>query len=444
MAERPSPDIKLGVLLLAVLVAGGLLALAWWVPMLGCVLLAIGLAMAFWQWRNWVALSAWRIVPHVRPPELPRPWSTLAEQLYRATRRHRERERNLLRQLRRDRDSAASLPDALVVVDRNDMIEWFSPLASTYFGLTPSDYGKLLPALVRHRDLIALLEGCGGDRIAEVQIEPHERTLELRIASLDDRRRLLIARDTTQVQRLLTMRQSFVANVSHELRTPLTVITGYVEQMDSPDMDLATIRGLAKRLASPTVRMKNLVDDLLLLTRLESSSTPSNDELQTVGIAEMVRGMVAELRPIDRNEHVIEVDLDGNTAARGIESELYSAISNLLVNALRYSPAGSEVSVSWQRIGERARCAVKDNGVGIAPEHLARITERFYRVDLGRSRNLGGTGLGLAIVKHVLRRHGSELQIESTPGTGSTFWFELDAAHLRVRDHMSQSVKVVT
>ena len=175
----------------------------------------------------------------------------------------------------------------------------------------------------------------------------------------------------------------------------------------------------------------------LLLTRLESSNTPSTDELQTVEVAEMVRSMVAELRPVDRDEHLIEMDLDSMIAARGIEQELYSAISNLLVNALRYSPKGSEVKVSWQRVGDRGRCSVKDNGVGIATEHLARITERFYRVDLGRSRSLGGTGLGLAIVKHVLRRHGCELQIESTPGSGSTFWFELDAAHVRVRDNTS-------
>ncbi len=424
-------------MLLAVLVGAGLLAVAWLLPILGWSLLAVGLLMALRQWRSWTLFSAWRMAPHVRPPELPAPWSALAEQLYRATRRHRERQRHLLRQLRRDRESAASLPDALVVVDRHDMIEWFSPLASTYFGLTSSDYGKLLPALVRDRDLIALLEGRGGDRIAEVQIAPHERTLELRIVTLDDNRRLLIARDTTQIQRLLTMRQSFVANVSHELRTPLTVIMGYVEQMDSPDMDLATIRSLAKRLASPTLRMKNLVDDLLLLTRLESSNAPSTAELQTVEIAEMVRAMVADLYPIDRDEHVIELDLDGDVAARGIESELYSAISNLLVNALRYSPAGSEINVSWKRIDDRARCVVKDNGVGIAPGHLARITERFYRVDLGRSRSLGGTGLGLAIVKHVLRRHGCELQIDSTPGIGSTFWFELDAAHLRVRESVT-------
>ena len=424
-------------LLLVFLVAAGLLAEAWLWPAFGWSLLLVATLIGIWQWRSWLAFSAWQTAVHVRPPELPAPWAALSEQLYRAARRHRERQRNLLSQLRRDRESAASLPDALIVIDRNDMIEWFSPLASTYFGLAQSDYGKLLPALVRHRDLVALLDGRGGDRIAEVQIDPHERTLELRIVTLKDKRRLLIARDTTQIQRLLTMRQSFVANVSHELRTPLTVITGYVEQMDSADMDLATIRGLAKRLNSPTLRMRNLVDDLLLLTRLESSNTPSTDELQTVEVAEMVRSMVAELRPVDRDEHLIEMDLDSMIAARGIEQELYSAISNLLVNALRYSPKGSEVKVSWQRVGDRGRCSVKDNGVGIATEHLARITERFYRVDLGRSRSLGGTGLGLAIVKHVLRRHGCELQIESTPGSGSTFWFELDAAHVRVRDNTS-------
>ena len=429
------PRTRLDVLTLpAALGLAATLAAAWFWPRLGWLLLAGLAAVALWQWRAWARFDRWRGVPHARPPELPPPWSELSVRMYRNALRARARQRSLVRQLRRDRQFAANLPDALVVLDRHDVIEWFSPLAETYFGLTRGDLGKLLPALVRHRDLIALLEGRGGERIAELQVAPYERTLELRITAIDADRRLLIARDTTQIQRLLTMRQDFVANVSHELRTPLTVIAGYVEQMDSPDMDQATLRTLAGRLTSPAVRMKNLVDDLLLLTRLESSTLPAPAELDVVNVHDMLHAMAAEVRHMDHDRHEIVLEADASVRACCVERELYSAISNLLVNATRYSPAGTRVQVRWSAQGDGARCSVDDQGVGIAPEHVSRITERFYRVDLGRSRQMGGTGLGLAIVKHVLRRHGSELQIRSTPNVGSSFFFDLDAAHTRVGD----------
>jgi two-component system phosphate regulon sensor histidine kinase PhoR len=232
----------------------------------------------------------------------------------------------------------------------------------------------------------------------------------------------MLVRDVTQLNRLLTMRQDFVANVSHELRTPLTVVVGYLETIASEDLDPETVRELLGKLDPPTARMRALVEDLLLLSRLEASPQPASDELDAVDMCSVIRSCVAEARVLSEGRHQFKSSCDRYVKLLGVESELYSTVLNMMTNAVRYSPDGGEVRVSWEQHAGGARLAVTDQGIGIAAEHLQRITERFYRVDLAKSRVRGGTGLGLAIVKHVLKRHRSALQVDSELGKGSRFY----------------------
>jgi len=235
-------------------------------------------------------------------------------------------------------------------------------------------------------------------------------------------RAMLLVRDVTELNRLLSMRQDFIANVSHELRTPLTVIVGYIETLMNEDLDPETEKELVGKLLSPTTRMRALVDDLLLLTRLESSPNPEPDELVAVDMGVILNAIAADARMLSGGRHQVEVDVGSRAQVLGIDSELHSACLNLVTNAVRYSPDGGKICIRWTPTEGGVMFAVSDQGMGIPKEHLSRITERFYRVDLAQSRVRGGTGLGLAIVKHVLKRHKTELRVTSELGRGSTFF----------------------
>ena len=237
-------------------------------------------------------------------------------------------------------------------------------------------------------------------------------------------------RDVTQLNRLLSMRQDFIANVSHELRTPLTVIVGYIETLTSEDLDHETTRALVEKLQSPSKRMQALVDDLLLLTRLEASPNPTSEELVSIDMQTLIDAVVNDAQGLSQGKHDIAVNIESDARVLGIENELHSACSNLISNAIRYSPDGGPIEVSWTPIQSGARFSVRDHGIGIPPEHLSRLTERFYRVDLAKARIRGGTGLGLAIVKHVLKRHNSELRVDSELAAGSTFYYDFPPSQL--------------
>jgi len=232
----------------------------------------------------------------------------------------------------------------------------------------------------------------------------------------------VIARDVTELNRLLSMRQDFVANVSHVLRTPLTVILGYLESMADEPLDAQLAAKLARRLEPPAQRMKSLVEDLLTLTRLESSPQPSADMIEAVDGGELLRTLRLEAEQLSKGAHELVFDLEENLVVEVVPREVQSAFSNLIGNAIRYSPDGGRITVRWFRSSDGAHFEVEDHGVGIAPEHLSRITERFYRIDLASARVRGGTGLGLAIVKHILRRHNTYLQVQSELGKGSLFF----------------------
>jgi two-component system phosphate regulon sensor histidine kinase PhoR len=406
---------------------GGLLALA---VAIGATTDAWGLALALalslwiaWQVREFLRFARWSRRPLGRPRNASAPWEAPVLRLYRALAASRARCRRLLRELRRFATITRVLPDAAVVIDRAGEIEVFNGAASTLLGLTPSDRGRNLATLLRHPALRALLSEGAGDAIVEMPLpKDPERQLEVRRIAIDADRQIVMARDVTQLNRLLSTRQDFVANVSHELRSPLTVIMGYLETLEDESLGADEVRAILARLHAPARRMRALVDDLLLLTRLESSPGPAGEELDEVRVDVLLKAVVEETAALSNGRHEIVLSAEPGLRLHGVESELHSAFTNLVSNAVRYSPGGGRIDVRWLRTAAGPRFEVQDQGLGIAPEHLSRITERFYRVDLARSRARGGTGLGLAITKHVLKRHGTALELESTLGKGSRFW----------------------
>ncbi|MEE4384100.1 MAG: phosphate regulon sensor histidine kinase PhoR [Pseudomonadales bacterium] len=365
-----------------------------------------------------------------RPPPLAGAFSLLAHRIWRRRRSARERTRRLARLLRQLQAATNALPDAAVLLDGQDQIVWFNEAGATLLGLQPRDTGRSLTSLLRAPELLALLNDPDHEGTEEMLAPGNERvTLDVRLIPYTEDRRLLLARDVSQIVRLRTMRQDFIANVSHELRTPLTVVLGYLESLAGED-DAAVLQATLERLRRPAARMKSLVEDLLLLSRLDTGAPPEPESVQPVDVAGMLRRMCADASAIGDERHRFELELDDGLLLLGVERELHSAFGNLIVNAVRYSPDGGTIHVRWRAEAGGARYAVQDEGIGIAEEHIPRLTERFYRVDVGRSREAGGTGLGLAIVKHVLRRHESELEVSSTLGRGSTFSCRFPASRL--------------
>jgi two-component system, OmpR family, phosphate regulon sensor histidine kinase PhoR len=417
------------------LLAAGLLAAALILGALtGVWALMLLLAMLVWlmlQQRELRALRRWAERPLQRPENRLGSWQVLSDRLYRAVRRSRRRTARALDRFHALRVITDALPDAAIVIDHIGEIENFNPAAEEFLRLKPSDRGANLTALVRQPELVALIKGRRLDGLVEFASPfDEQRRLEARRIVIDERSMLILVRDVTRLNRLLTMRQDFVANVSHELRTPLTVVVGYLETMADEELDLQTVRALLAKLESPTMRMRALVDDLLLLSRLEAGAPPTGAELDSIDMFSVVRGCLSEARVLSEGRHQFTTDCDRSIRLLGVENEIYSAALNLVSNAVRYSPDGGAITVTWQRTGDGARLTVTDAGIGIAPEHLNRITERFYRVDLAKSRVRGGTGLGLAIVKHVLKRHRSTLRVESELGRGSIFYCDFPPQQL--------------
>ncbi len=374
------------------------------------------------------ALGRWAAAP-LAPPRLRwSPWQGTAERLFATLRRSRRRTSRLVAELRWLHGTLNSIPDGWIVLRRDGAIEAINQGAGQLLGLARRDRRRNLTELLRDPSIAALVRGDAEDGIAEMPSPVDDaRRLELRHLVVDDNRSIILIRDVTMLDRLLTMRQDFIANVSHELRTPLTVIIGYLEALEDDDIDQETLRRLLGRLRAPADRMKALVEDLLTLTRLESSPMPGRGDMEAVNAAVMLNSVLAEARQLATPQHDIVLDADPALPANAVPGELHSACFNLIANAIRYSPDGGVVNVRWRQGQGGPRFEVEDHGLGIPPEHISRLTERFFRVDPAKSRVRGGTGLGLAIVKHILRRHGTRLQVSSALGQGSLFAFELPA-----------------
>lgn len=397
----------------------------------GWALFAAAAVFIVIQQREFQALQRWSQKPLSRPDNRRDSWQSLANTMFRSIGHSRRRAHDALRQLRAVRTANAALPDAAVVLNAAGNIEQYNEAAKSLLRLKSVDRGASLASLIRQPEFVALTRGRVEDNLIEFASPFTEGTqLEARRIAFSDRQALILVRDVTQLNRLLSMRQEFIANVSHELRTPLTVIVGYIETLVNEELDEETMHTVIGKLGSPSNRMQALVDDLLLLTRLESSPNPTNSELVAVAMPTLIDSVVADARSLSQDKHQIRVSIECDAGFLGIENEVFSACSNLVANAIRYSPDGGSIDVSWTPVAGGARFAVRDQGIGIPAEHLSRLTERFYRVDLATSRIRGGTGLGLAIVKHILKRHHSRLQVTSQLGVGSTFYFDLSQDQL--------------
>ena len=334
------------------------------------------------------------------------------------------RQRRLVRLLKRYHHSAMSVPDAMVVLTEDRQIEWLNLAAIEMLGFSRSDIGLRVDNLWRAPAFIAWLTQ-GPDRPPLEIAAPGDegRTLSLRMEPYGSDRFLLIGRDVTALHRLQGVRQDFVANVSHELRTPLTVLAGYVETLlDTDEGHDPQMQRILSNMHQQADRMRRIVEDLLLLSRLETSR-PDAELFEPIDVTRLIEPILNDARLISGEEgHRIESELDADLILWGVPRELQSAFSNLVFNAVKYTPAGGRVTVRWSLDAQgRPVFCVCDSGIGIEARHIPRLTERFYRIDVGRSRSRGGTGLGLAIVKHVALRHAARLEIESTPGKGSCF-----------------------
>ncbi len=352
-------------------------------------------------------------------------WSEIYRHLYRRQQRHRKRKRKLARYLKQFHQSTGAMPDAVVVLRSNDEIEWFNGAAARLLGLrAPQDVGHRIGNLWRHPELVRYLKEHDHSAEDAVEVPGPSRTdmrFSVRVVDYARNRRLLMARDVSRLWRLEAMRRDFVGNVSHELRTPLTVITGYLETLlDMDEVHHSQWRRSLESMQQQAERMERLVSDLLLLSRLETSEQDPAPE-EPVAIPAIIYAVEEDARQVSAEQHTVDVDVDSTLWLRGDGEQLRSVFSNLVNNAVKYTPDGGQIQIRWSAENEGATFVVEDTGVGIPANHLPRLTERFYRVDVGRSRERGGTGLGLAIVKHVLTRHGAELEIRSEVGRGSVF-----------------------
>ncbi len=403
--------------------------------LIGLVTGALGWAL-FGATLIWIAVqsdqfrrvSDWANRPWRRPRNGSDSWFNLSYRPYRALMRERSRTRLATSRLRQILNLVELIPDAVLVLGPNGEIQGINNAATRVLQISDADIGIVLATILRSPDFIGFIRSGERDeepRLLELASPMNpDHTLEARRFNTDDGGLILLIRDITRLNRLLTLRQNFVANVSHELRTPLAVIQGYMETITNPEEDSETRFALTDRLVSPLRRMQSLVDDLMLLTRLESTELETNNA--PLEISGMLRSAATELGDLLHSESRIKMTVDEKLYIAANESEFHSLCVNLMSNALRYSADDQPVEVTCGKNGEKIQLSVRDYGVGIAPEHVERLTERFYRVHMADARTRGGTGLGLAIVKHVLRRLHSKLVIESELGKGSTFSCEFE------------------
>jgi len=413
---------------LSTVVLIGILALVSW-PILGSegallVLSALLLALLFHHLFNLSAVSPW--LQNGRLENAPvgsGAWEYVFSHLLRMLKRHKQSEVRLSEALSRFQLAGAALPDAVIILGEGDRIEWCNPKAEDYFGLdNERDRGQQITYILRQPQFVEHLSSgqVGESLVLRISREQGEMILSVQLVPYGDRHKLVLGRDITRWERLETTRRDFVANVSHELRTPLTVVGGFLEtlaDMKNPDAEM-TQRSIML-MAQQTSRMTRLVEDLLTLSRLESTHNPLREE--DVNVPDLVKALHQDAIALSAGRHKMRVRIELNDWLKGNTEELRSAFGNVISNAVRYTPENGEVEIRWERHEGHSVFAVRDTGIGIEPQHIDRLTERFYRVDGSRSRETGGTGLGLAIVKHVLNRHQARLEVQSSLGRGSTF-----------------------
>ncbi|QOL27013.1 phosphate regulon sensor histidine kinase PhoR [Thalassotalea sp. LPB0316] len=412
--------------LLFVLLASGFIG--WLFDIFWPAIAISSIALLIWHYHHLVQLAHWLWQSKsINPPHASGTWGRIYDGLFHVLNKQRKKQKQLRHRIRQFRDGAEALPDAAVVLSDDFIIEWSNKKAQNLLGIVcPGDVGQRIDNLIRNPEFTRVLYQQAFEAPFHIDSPLKEdTTLELRIMTYGVDQYLLVARDVSKLNRLETMRRDFVANVSHELKTPLTVMRGYIEMIQAPGNNFdehwltvfATIEG-------QVTRMDRLVEQLLILSKVENNAT--YDETYRVNLSDLVTNIVKECHWLNQDkQHKITSDIAPDIYISGIETELKSACTNLISNAIAYTPAQGDIQVSLEQVkqsmGMGVKFTVKDNGSGIKPEHVNRITERFYRIDKSRSRNTGGSGLGLSIVKHVLQHHNAELVINSQWGVGSEF-----------------------
>lgn len=436
--------------------AGGLLG-AWQAGLWGSL---IGMSLALWLWLAWDVWRSARLLAWLRQPEmgdappLSGVWGEISARMRRVWRAERQQTTASEARLSEFLAALQASPNGVLLLDREGHIEWCNQTAAAHFALdVQRDLMQSIGNLLREPEFSHYYASADYEHELLLPGRDHSPShpvmLSVRLHPYGEGRLLMLSREVTALQQAEAMRRDFIANVSHELRTPLTVLMGFVETMQTLALTESERHDYLALMAQQSQRMRNLVQDLLTLSQLEASPAPRFDQWQSVEqivhqCAEEARALSALLYPEQKQQ------LQFPTAAQlahageiaGHPHELHSALSNLLNNAVRYTPAMGHITCTWEPLPDgSARFSVRDSGAGIAPEHLARLTERFYRVDRARSRESGGTGLGLAIAKHALQRHGASLQVHSTLGQGSEFVVTFPAQRLRFEWSISGEIR---
>lgn len=346
-------------------------------------------------------------------------WEEIYFHIFRLKKTEKKRKKKLQRIIEQFRKSTAALPDAIVVLGENDEISWFNNTARKMLGLKKSDKGQRLPNLIRAPAFVEFLTQKDADSIFSMKSPEDDRIImQIKIVRYEKNAHLLVAHDVTILKNTERMRKDFVDNISHELRTPLTVMKGYLETLNDMSEDHSPLLTHSlEQMHDQTLRMQQLVDDLLILANLETQKQ-KND---CVKILPLLKQICQESSALEQLNSRIELFIDTDINIYGNDQELHSAFSNLIINALKYSPSESIVTVQWYRSDQSVILEIKDLGEGIPALEIPKITERFYRINVQREHEKKGTGLGLAIVKHALFRHHAELKIISELGKGSSF-----------------------
>lgn len=416
----------------ALLLFGGALGVGFW---LGRPLLLLCLAQAVylaWLLGNLWWLRRWLMRGAGRPPRFAGLARELANyfksMLYASSKRKRKRSGFQ----KRLREAIAALPEATVIIDRKDQVQWCNPAARLLLGLDPTEcLGQSLARRVPHVDLQRYIEAGEFENPLEITWPIGSgRRLSIQVTTFGNKhQRLLVASDITTLHNLDRVRRDFVANVSHELRTPLTVMSGFLETLVEDAGTCPEWARSVELMDQQARRMQSLVNDLLALSKLEMNNQGEQDPIP---VPTLLLTIAEEARRVSGpNQHHITLDADPSLWLVGTPGQLRGAFTNLIINAVQHTPPGSKVQILWQRQGDEASLSVRDNGEGIPAKHLPRLTERFYRVDKARSRSRGGTGLGLAIVKHALTRHDSQLEVSSIEGVETRFECRFPASRVR-------------
>lgn len=374
--------------------------------------------------RNLAALQRWLLESESHSaPDGGGLWAEVFSRLNKMMKRQRRDREQYAAALQQMEQATSALPEGVAILDESDHIEWCNRLAELHFGLDGKrDIGQHITYLARQPEFVQYLTAANYAEPLVLRGSRHDDlVLSVKVIPYGGNKKLLISRDITHLERIETMRRDFVANVSHELRTPLTVVNGFIETLyDMPNLENNMSRRALQLMGEQTQRMESLVNDLLTLSRLENALNSLQED--RIDVPVMMRSLHQEGLALSAGNHALELQLDSEAKLVGNHDELRSAFGNLVSNAVRYTPHGGTITLRWALLPDgSASFSVQDTGIGIAAQHIPRLTERFYRVDRSRSRETGGTGLGLAIVKHIVIRHQAYLDISSEEGRGSTF-----------------------